>query len=110
MAQMSFNAEAAAQALREALANDDELRELLDNATDKVFESFDKAGSVVGDQLGNALGNVWGEDAAKYFKNGLAVQTEYFLREKVNALIGMQTAYVDNTASVYGNVTKSENM
>ena len=86
MAKMTFNAEAAAQALREALANDDELRELLDDASDRIFEAFDKAGSVVGDQLGNALGNVWGDDAATYFKNGLAVQTEFFLREKVKRL------------------------
>ena len=110
MAQMTFNAEEATKALNDALANDEELNTLLDDASNKIFEAFDKAGSVVGDQLGNALADAWSEDAGSYFANGLAVQTEYFLREKVVQLIAAQTDYKLNTASTYDKVTKAEDM
>lgn len=101
MAVMAFNGDEAIVGLRKSIEDNEELKDALNGASQKICNSFNDSGAVIGGRLGNIMANVWGDGSADFFKNRLQVETERFLLDKVNRIIQNGAAYAQDTVDYY---------
>ena len=98
---MGFNSADAVQYLQEAINNNADLTDTFDKASKDVADAFASAGDIVSGAVGIACSNCWGDGSSNFFKNKLLLETERFLFDKVQNIIGMANEYTDTTKGVY---------
>lgn len=98
----TFDAQAATEALKSALSNNEELIAKFAEANKKVEEAFTSSGESLGGSLGAIAGNLWVEGSGKSFEHKVRTETENFLAYKVNEIINEMQAFSESANQTYG--------
>ena len=98
-----FDAEAATEALRAALANNEELVNKFSEANKNVEAAFTSGGEALSGNLGAIAGNLWTAGSGESFEHKVKAETENFLAYKVNEIINEMQSFTDTATQTYGN-------
>ena len=93
MANQTYNAEEATNALNNALKANEGLIEKFNNATRVLSEAFTQSGSAVGGAVGEAAANSFADSAGDLFAKDLQVKTEEFLQSRVPKLLNSMDVF-----------------
>lgn len=108
MANMSFNADESVASLRKSFESNNQLKEALNNASKKISQAFCDAGDIISGNLGLSIQAAWGGGSADFFKKKLQTETEYFLRDKVSAIIDGAMLFAHTTTTIYQSAEKDK--
>mgnify|MGYP007069902819 CR=1 FL=1 len=107
MAQESFNAQEAEQALKKALTENDDLISKFNETNQKVANAFTNSGDAVKGRLGEAAANCWGDGSGDFFTKNLSVKTEDFLTRRVNEILQTMDQFTSSVESAYSSTAQN---
>ncbi len=105
--QFGFNSSEAVQQLKDTVKENAEMTDIFDKASKSVANAFTAAGNVVSGTVGAACANCWGDGSSDFFKKKLLTETERFLLDKVQTMIGLSNEIADATMNTYDSARKA---
>ena len=102
MAMETFNGEAASQALKDILSQNEDLLAKIRQLNEKIEANFANAGSALGGKIGEAAQKRWGDGSLQSVDKDLIAATENFFEVRVNAIIKENQAFDEATNATYG--------
>ena len=96
-----FNSSEALQNLNDIIKKNVAMTDEFDKASKSVANAFTEAGDVVSGAVGAACANCWGDGSSDFFKKKLLAETERFIFDKVEKMIGVSNQLADATMNTY---------
>ncbi len=84
-----------------------EMTEIFNKASKSIADAFNDGGEVLAGRVGAACASCWGDGSDEYFKKKLVYETEKFLFDKVEKIIGLSNEYTTSTQNFYNNGMKA---
>ena len=102
MAMETFNGEAATQALKDILSQNEDLLVKIRQLNEKIESNFAKSGEALGGKVGDTAQSKWGEGSLQSVDKDLIAATENFFEVRVNNIIKENQAFDEATNATYG--------